>query len=74
MFAAIRAGKQIDNSAYMCHSTLMALMGRMAAYSGREVSWEQALASKEVLMPERLSFDMTPPRFEIAVPGVTKFA
>jgi predicted dehydrogenase len=74
MFAAIRAGKQIDNSADMCHSTLMALMGRMAAYSGREVSWEQALASKEVLMPERLSFDMTPPRFEIAVPGVTKFA
>jgi predicted dehydrogenase len=74
MFAAIRAGKPIDNSAYMCHSTLMALMGRMAAYSGKEVSWEQALASKEVLMPDRLSFDMTPPRSEIAVPGVTKLA
>ena len=74
MFAAIRKGKPIDNSAYMCHSTLMALMGRMAAYSGQEVFWEQALASKEVLMPDRLAFDAPPPRFEVAVPGVTKFA
>jgi myo-inositol 2-dehydrogenase/D-chiro-inositol 1-dehydrogenase len=74
MFAAIRAGKPIDNSAYMCHSTLMALMGRMAAYSGQEVHWDQALASKEVLMPDRLSFDAPPPRFDIAVPGVSKFS
>jgi predicted dehydrogenase len=75
MFTAIRAGKQIDNSAYMCHSTLMALMGRMAAYSGGEITWQQALDSKEVLMPvDSLSFNAQPPRFEVAVPGVTKFA
>src|SRR3954463_3882249 len=33
MFAAIRAGKTINNGDYMAKSTLLAIMGRMAAYT-----------------------------------------
>lgn len=74
MFAAIRAGKQIDNSHYMCHSTLMAIMGRMAAYSGQEITMEQALNSTEVLMPDNVTIQMAPPPVQVAVPGITKFS
>jgi predicted dehydrogenase len=73
MFAAIRAGKRIDNGDYMCNSTMMALMGRMAAYTGREVTWDQAWTSKEVLVPDKLAWDMQVPHADVAVPGVTKF-
>jgi len=73
MFAAIRAGKVINNGDYMCKSTMMALMGRMAAYTGQRLTWDQAWNSKEVLMPEDVSLDGVPPKFEIAMPGRTKF-
>jgi predicted dehydrogenase len=74
MFAAIRGGKRVDNSDYMCKSTLMALMGRMAAYSGQRITWDQAWNSSEVLMPEPLAWDGSPPASEVARPGITKFA
>lgn len=73
MFAAIRAGKTINNGEYMCNSTLMALMGRMAAYTGKRITWEQAWNSKEQLMPDDLDLTKAPPKSEIAVPGITKF-
>jgi predicted dehydrogenase len=74
MFAAIRGGRRIDNGDYMCRSTLMALMGRMAAYTGRRVTWDEAWNSQEKLMPDELRFDMEPPKSEVARPGITKFA
>lgn len=74
MFAALHAGKRIDNGDYMCKSTLMALLGRMAAYTGKRVTWEQALASTEVLVPEPLRWDDAPPKHEVSIPGITKFA
>jgi predicted dehydrogenase len=72
LFASIRAGKPIDNGDYMTKSTLMAIMGRMATYTGQVITWDKALNSKE---------DLTPPRYEfgplavapVAKPGVTKF-
>ena len=30
----------------MCRSTMMAIMGRMSAYTGKQITWEQALASE----------------------------
>jgi len=42
-------------------STLTAIMGRMATYSGQIVTWEDALNSKLNLMPERLAFDAEAP-------------
>ena len=72
LFASIRAGKPLNNGRYMAHSTLLAILGRMATYTGQEITWEQALNSKEDLTPS--SYDWGPaPEVEIAVPGVTKF-
>lgn len=73
MFAAIRAGKPIDNSDYMCNSTMMALMGRMAAYTGKRVTWEEAWNSQEKLMPDQVGWDMQLPECKVAVPGITPF-
>lgn len=52
LFASIRAGKPIDNSLYMARSTMVAIMGRMATYTGQTVSWDQAMASQEDLSPK----------------------
>lgn len=72
LFASIRAGWPINNGEYMAKSSLLAIMGRMATYTGQEITWNMAWNSKE---------DLTPPRYEwgelatpaIAVPGATKF-
>lgn len=72
-FAAIRAGKPLNQGVRMANSTLMAIMGRMAAYTGRAISWEEALNSKELLVPERLDWRMTPPSTGYALPGQTPF-
>jgi predicted dehydrogenase len=49
MYASIRRGEPINDGIWMAHSTLVAIMGRMAAYTGQEVTWEQALQSQENL-------------------------
>ena len=57
-------------------ATMTAILGRLATYSGREVSMQEALASDRSLAPERYAFDAQPPvipdadgRYPIAVPG-----
>jgi myo-inositol 2-dehydrogenase / D-chiro-inositol 1-dehydrogenase len=74
MFKAIRAGKPINNGEYMCNSTLMAIMGRMSAYTGQRITWKQAYESEEVLMPNLLKWTDEPPKSLISIPGITKFA
>jgi predicted dehydrogenase len=72
LFASIRSGKPINNGDYMCKSTLMAIMGRMATYTGQVITWDMAMNSQENLMPEKLEFGplaVAP----VAQPGVTKF-
>ena len=73
MFAAIRAGKRIDNSDYMINSTMMAVLGRMAAYTGKDVTWQEAWESQEQLVPDVITMDMAPPADMVAIPGITKF-
>ncbi len=73
LFASIRNGKPINNGEYMAMSTLVAIMGRMAAYTGQEITWEMALKSKENLSPSRYAWDAQPPAAQIAVPGQTRF-
>src|SRR5262249_26254168 len=72
LIASLRAGKPIDNGDYMTKSTLMAIMGRMATYTGQVITWEMALNSQESLMPEKLEFGLLPVP-PVAKPGVTKF-
>ena len=46
LFASIRAGKPINEGRRIAESTLTAIMGRMATYTGQAVTWDQALNSK----------------------------
>jgi myo-inositol 2-dehydrogenase / D-chiro-inositol 1-dehydrogenase len=73
LFAGIRSGRPINNGEYMSKSTLLAIMGRMAAYTGQQVTWEMALNSKEDLTPSRYAWDGSPPPDRIAIPGQTRF-
>ena len=72
LFASIRKGEPIDNGDYMWKSTLMAIMGRMAAYTGQEITWEEAFNSKEQLVPEKLDWKMKLGIPPMAIPGFTK--
>ena len=55
------------------HSTLMAVMGRMAAYTGKEITWDQAMNSQLKLVPDDLTWDMDFPIRPMARPGRTEF-
>lgn len=72
LFASIRSGRLINDGEWMAHSTLLGIMGRMAAYTGQEVTWEQAMNSEEKLVPDQLAWDMKLPIPPMAMPGVTK--
>jgi predicted dehydrogenase len=73
LFASIRAGQPINNGEYMARSTLLAIMGRMAAYTGKVITWEMALNSKEDLTPPKYAWDVPLSVPPVAMPGVTKF-
>ena len=64
LFASIRSDKPINDGIWMAQSTLMAIMGRMSAYTGQPVTWDEALAARE---------DWSPPAHvmgDLAVPPV----
>ena len=80
LFAAIAAGQfkyaDTENGAV---ATMTAIMGRMATYSGGEVTWDDALASELKLVPDTFGWDVDPPampdvegRYAIPVPGMTR--
>jgi myo-inositol 2-dehydrogenase / D-chiro-inositol 1-dehydrogenase len=74
LFESIRGRRQqrINDLRQVAESTLTAIMGRMSAYTGRKVTWDQALNSQQTLMPERLTWDTRIPTPAVAVPGVTE--
>ena len=49
---SIRSGKPLNELKTVAESTLTAIMGRMSAYTGKAVTWEQALNSKLDLIPK----------------------
>lgn len=74
LFASIRKGEPINHGEWMSYSTLIAIMGRMAAYTGQVITWEQALNSEEKLVPDVIDWHVPLPVPPVAMPGVTKFA
>lgn len=61
---------RLSEARVTAESTLTAIMGRMSAYTGKEVTWEQAMNSKLDLSPEAYEFGPLPTP-EVAVPGRT---
>ena len=68
LFNSIRQGQPINNGDYMCKSTLMALMGRDASYTGKKIKWDEFHASDDKLGPENWAWGDYQPR-EVAKPG-----
>jgi len=71
-FASIRSGRPINDGVRMAHSTLLSIMARMAAYSGQEVTWDQALSSEDSLVPTLEGWGTPVAVRPVAMPGQTK--
>ncbi len=81
LFDAIRNDKPYNETERCAYAALVGIMGRMAAESGAEVTWEEALNSNLELAPglDNLAMDSPAPimpdaegRYPIAKPGFTK--
>jgi predicted dehydrogenase len=81
LFAAIAKGEyKFADTEIGAKSTLTAIMGRMATYSGQMLEWDKILASNLNLQPKKYDWDAAPPilpnddgYYPIAVPGITKY-
>jgi predicted dehydrogenase len=72
LFAAIRSGTPYNEAEYGALSSMTAVLGRLATYSGKVISWNDALNSDLSLGPKEYSFTATPPEPTVAVPGETQ--
>ena len=79
LFEAVRKDLPYNEADYGALSTMTAIMGRMATYSGKVIKWDEALASEVELKPDRYAWDGTPPVvpgpdgcYPCAMPGATK--
>ena len=52
LFASIRSGTPINNGSYMADSTLMCIMGQLACYTGKQLTWDQVSQSVFAYAPE----------------------
>jgi predicted dehydrogenase len=73
LYAAIRGGNPINEGQEVAHATMTAIMGRLAGYSGQEITWDDAMNLTEVLAPKQLAMGPieVPP---VAMPGQTRLA
>ncbi len=79
LFESIRSGGVIADAENGAKSTMTAIMGRMATYSGKVIDWEAAMQSNLALVPENITWDTTPPVmpnengfYKIPTPGETE--
>ena len=76
LFASIRNGGVISDGEFGATSTMSAIIGRMATYSGQIITWEEAMKSELKLVPDGLTWDSPAPVqpnadgwYEIPTPG-----
>ena len=76
LFASIRSGNFMNDGEWMAQSNMMAIMGRMAAYTGQTITFDEAINSNEVLGPsiDKYAWDFEYPGPPVAMPGMTKFS
>jgi len=75
LFAGIRSGNVFNDGELMANSTMLAIIGRMVAYTGETLTWDQAMSSEEILGPsiDQYNWEMDWPLAAVAQPGITKF-
>ena len=69
---SIRSGRPINEARQLAESTLTAIMGREATYSGQIIEWDNALNSTQDLTPSTYDFGPIPTR-PVPMPGKYKF-
>ncbi len=79
LFEALLAGRPHNEVDYSAESTMTAILGRMASYSGQLVTWDDAINSQLDLSPQQLAWDADPPvlpgpdgEYALPMPGLTK--
>ncbi|MBP7105383.1 Gfo/Idh/MocA family oxidoreductase [Lascolabacillus sp.] len=72
LFASIRANKPLNDGEWMTRSNMLALAGRMAAYSGQTITYDQAQNSSEIFFDDSLTLE-SKYDLSIAIPGITEF-
>jgi len=70
LIESIRKGEPLNEAERIAHSTLVAIMGREAAYTGKVIEWNALLNSPMNLMPEKLEFGPLP-ALKVPMPGKT---
>lgn len=74
LFDSIINGKPLNDGDWMVHSTFTGLLGRMATYTGKKITWDMAINSKEDLSPPNHDYTLQPyPTPPVAMPGKTAF-
>lgn len=69
-FASLRQGEPINFAEKLAKSTMIGIMGRLAGYTGKTVTWEEVWKAQEDLRPkEALTWDMKLSVPEVAIPG-----
>jgi predicted dehydrogenase len=73
LITSIRDGNPLNEAQSLAESTMTAILGREAAYSGQAISWDEALQSETRLGPEQYEWGDYPiPR--VAQPGLYRFS
>ena len=73
LIASIREGAPINEAQAIAESTMTGMLGREAAYSGQEITWDDAMKSTTRLGPE--NYELGPyPMPEVAKPGIYRFS
>ena len=73
LFASIRARKPMNDGVWAAHSTMLAIMTRMSAYTGQTIEWQQAMESQEKLGPEHYSMGWVG-MSKVPTPGQRRFS
>jgi myo-inositol 2-dehydrogenase/D-chiro-inositol 1-dehydrogenase len=71
LLESIASGKPINELEQVANSTLTAIMGRMSAFTGKKVTWDQAMNSKLNTFPDKLEWGPRPAP-TLARPGSTE--
>lgn len=72
--AAIRAGKELNAGEFMTNSTMLGILGREAAHSGKRITWDELWASNHDMAPDNLQLGDKRPVPPVPIPGVYKFS
>ena len=81
LFASIRSGELINDGPRMAQSTMTAILGQFACYTGKQLDREETLNSSFAYGPKQCDFTTDPPvkpdergMYPVPIPGITKMA